>query len=187
MPHPASRVLALLELLQAHHRLTGAELAERLDVDPRTVRRYATRLAEIGIPVQAERGRYGGYRLRAGYKLPPLMFTDDEASAVVLGLLASRAAGLATSTTGTATETALAKIHRVLPVAVRDQVAALRHTIGPTIAPRDGHPPATTVVANLAVAAHQHRGVWLRYQSWRGEHTERRIDPYGLVVRAGRW
>ncbi|MFD2078057.1 HTH domain-containing protein [Actinopolymorpha cephalotaxi] len=63
-PHPTTRVLALLELLQAHHRLGGAELADRLGVDQRTVRRYATRLTEFGVPVEAERGRYGGYRLR---------------------------------------------------------------------------------------------------------------------------
>jgi predicted DNA-binding transcriptional regulator YafY len=87
----------MLELLQAHHRLRGAELAERLGVDPRTVRRYALRLAELGIPVEAERGRYGGYRLRPGYKLPPLMFTDDEATAVVLGLLAGQRLGLSTA------------------------------------------------------------------------------------------
>jgi predicted DNA-binding transcriptional regulator YafY len=134
-PHPTTRILALLELLQAHHRLTGVDLARRLGVDQRTVRRYATRLVDLGIPVEAERGRYGGYRLRPGYKLPPLMFTDDEATAVVLGLLAARAAGIATSTSGatttsgSATESALAKISRVLPDALRDQVAAVADTV----------------------------------------------------------
>lgn len=72
MSYPATRVLAMLELLQARQQLGGAELAERLDVDQRTVRRYAARLAELGIPVTAERGRYGGYRLMPGFKLPPL-------------------------------------------------------------------------------------------------------------------
>lgn len=70
MDHPVSRVLALLELLQARPGLTGAELAERLGVDERTVRRYAARLAGLGIPVQADRGRYGGYRLMPGFRLP---------------------------------------------------------------------------------------------------------------------
>jgi predicted DNA-binding transcriptional regulator YafY len=92
-----TRVLALLELLQARPQLTAAELAARLGVDPRTVRRYATRLQEVGIPVVAERGRYGGYRLLPGYKLPPLMLTDDEAVAVVLGLMA----GASTPAAGT--------------------------------------------------------------------------------------
>lgn len=94
MEHPVSRILALLELLQARPGLTGAEIAERLDVDVRTVRRYAARLAELGIPVRAERGRYGGYRLLPGYRLPPLMLTGDEAASVVLGLLAGRRSGL---------------------------------------------------------------------------------------------
>src|SRR4051794_26937861 len=77
MPHPASRVLAMLELLQTHRSLTGGDLASRLAVDERTVRRYAGTLAELGIPVTADRGRYGGYRLLPGFKLPPLMLTGD--------------------------------------------------------------------------------------------------------------
>src|SRR5437868_11876332 len=99
----------MLELLQAHHRMSGTDLARRLGVDERTVRRYATRLEDLGIPVTAERGRYGGYRLMPGYKLPPLMLTDDEATAVVLGLLAGRRMGLPSQ----ATESALAKVQRV--------------------------------------------------------------------------
>src|SRR3954447_17988690 len=102
MSRPASRVLAMLELLQTHHRLTGAELGARLGVDDRTVRRYAGNLAELGIPVTAERGRYGGYRLSPGYKLPPLMLTDEEAVAVVLGLMAADHLGLGTEAPATA-------------------------------------------------------------------------------------
>ncbi|NEA21409.1 HTH domain-containing protein, partial [Actinomadura bangladeshensis] len=116
----------MLELLQAHHRIGGAELARRLGVDERTVRRYAARLDDLGVPVTADRGRHGGYRLMPGYKLPPLMLTDDEAAAVVLGLLAGRRMGLP----GQATETALAKVQRVLPAALRDRVQALRDTLG---------------------------------------------------------
>src|SRR5204863_4074973 len=93
--HPTTRVLAVLELLQSRQRVRGAELAERLEVDGRTVRRYVTMLQDLGIPVEAERGRYGAYRLRPGFKLPPLMFSDEEALAVVLGLLAARQLGLA--------------------------------------------------------------------------------------------
>ncbi len=76
MYHPTTRVLAVLELLQAHGRLSGPELAGRLEVDLRTVRRYVTMLQDLGIPVEAERGRYGGYRLRAGFKLPPVLVID---------------------------------------------------------------------------------------------------------------
>jgi predicted DNA-binding transcriptional regulator YafY len=87
---PTVRVLALLEILQSGGAFTVGELADRLGVDERTVRRYATHLADLGVPVHARRGRYGGYRLAPGYKLPPLMLTDDEAVAVALGLVAGR-------------------------------------------------------------------------------------------------
>lgn len=110
---PATRLLAMLEVLEARGRVSGRELAERLEVDPRTVRRYAGKLWELGLPVEAERGPYGGYRLRPGYKLPPLMLTDAEATAVVLGLIVSRQIGI--SVEGKAVEEALAKILRVLP------------------------------------------------------------------------
>src|SRR3712207_7972787 len=94
MASSTSRVLAMLELLQAHRRMTVGALADRLAVDERTVRRYAGTLADLGIPVTAERGRYGGYRLSPGFKLPPLMLTDDEAVAGVLGLMAADRLGL---------------------------------------------------------------------------------------------
>ncbi|MGH2581025.1 MAG: helix-turn-helix transcriptional regulator, partial [Actinomycetota bacterium] len=86
----------MLELLETRGRVSGRELAERLEVDPRTVRRYAVKLEELGIPLEAERGPYGGYRLRPGFKLPPLMLTDAEATAVVLGLIVSRQTGIST-------------------------------------------------------------------------------------------
>ena len=183
MSHPTTRVLAMLELLQARHQLSGAELAARLGVDQRTVRRYAVRLADLGIPVAAERGRHGGYRLMPGYRLPPLMLTDDEAAAVVLALLAAErlghpAAGLAT---------ALAKIQRVLPAALSDRIAALRQTLGFTAPVRPGVAPDTGTVLTLASAASQRHRVRLRYRSVAGRDSERDLDPYGLVLHAGRW
>ncbi len=128
MSHPTTRVLAMLELLQAGRQLSGAELAAGLGVDQRTVRRYALRLADLGIPVTAERGRHGGYRLLPGYRLPPLMLTDDEAVAVVMGLLAAERLGQPVA----GITTALAKIQRVLPAALSERVAALRQTLGLT-------------------------------------------------------
>ena len=186
-PDPTTRILTLLELLQAHHRMSGAELAERLGIDPRTVRRYATRLGELGIPVEAERGRYGGYRLRPGYKLPPLMFTDDEATAVMLGLLAAPAAGVATTTSAAATQSALAKLTRVLPAALRDRIAAVPDALGLTLPPRAGATALTGTVLHLAEATQRRRRVRLEYDSWQGERTVRDVDPYGLVVHGGRW
>lgn len=183
MSHPTSRVLTMLELLQAHHRIGGAELAGRLGVDQRTVRRYVSHLEELGIPVVAERGRYGGYRLMPGYKLPPLMLTDDEATAVVLGLLAGRRLGLP----GAATESALAKVQRVLPAALRERVQALRETLGFTFTAREGAPPATDAVLTLAAAARERRRVRLRYRSGHGGESERDLDTHGLVFHSGRW
>lgn len=127
MYHPTTRVLTVLELLQARGRLSGPELAERLEVDLRTVRRYVTMLQDLGIPVEAARGRHGGYRLRPGFRLPPLVFSDDEALALTLGLLSARRLGLATD--AVTAEGALAKLERVLPPDVRARVAAVQETL----------------------------------------------------------
>ncbi|GGL29726.1 helix-turn-helix transcriptional regulator [Planomonospora parontospora] len=181
----AARVLALLELLQAAPGLTGPELAARLEVDERTVRRYAVRLGELGVPVEAERGRYGGYRLLPGYKLPPLMLTDDEATAVVLGLVAGRRTGLAVGET--ATESALAKIQRVLPRALRERVDAVAQTLDHTRAPAATAVPKAGPLLVLADAVRHGRTVRLAYRSWKGEPSERELDPYGIVFHSGRW
>lgn len=184
MSHPTTRVLAMLELLQARRQLSGAELAAGLGVDQRTVRRYALRLADLGIPVTAERGRYGGYRLLPGYRLPPLMLTDDEAAAVVIGLLAAERLGQPVA----GISTALAKIQRVLPAALSERVAALRQTLGFTQYQRRPAVAADTgIVLTLAQAASQHQRVRLRYRSHAGQDSERDLDPYGLVLHSGRW
>jgi predicted DNA-binding transcriptional regulator YafY len=107
---PTTRALTVLELLQTHRRMSGAELARRLAVDGRTVRRYIVMLEEIGIPIATERGRHGAYTLVAGYKLPPLMFSEDEALALSMGLLAARGLGLTEA--ATAVESAQAKLER---------------------------------------------------------------------------
>ena len=150
-------------------------------VDPRTVRRYATKLQELGIPVEARRGRHGGYRLRPGYKLPPLMLTDDEATAVVLGLTAAQRFGLPTA------DGALAKIRRVLPVALRARVDALQETLGFTRRAVEPAPPATPTLLALAATARQGRRVRMLYTTHDGASGEREVDPYGLVFHNGRW
>ncbi len=183
--HPATRILAVLELLQSHGRLSSADLTARLEVDRRTVRRYVATLQDIGIPVEAERGRYGGYRLRPGFRLPPLMFTEDEALAVVLGLLAQRQLGLGGE--ATATQSALAKLGRVLPLALRARLGALGETLELAPLPARRPQPAGATLLTLSEAAHARRRVRLRYRSARGEDTERMLDPYGLVLHAGTW
>ncbi|MEV4533010.1 YafY family protein [Asanoa sp. NPDC049518] len=186
MSHLASRVLGMLELLQTHHHLTGADLGARLGVDERTVRRYATTLADLGIPVAAARGRYGGYRLSPGYKLPPLMLTDDEAAAVVLGLIAAEHLGLTTE--APATGPALAKIRRVLPTSLAERLAGVQESLGFTVDRREtAVRPATTTLLTLGAAARSTRRVSITYRSWKGVTSLREVDPYGLVFHAGRW
>jgi predicted DNA-binding transcriptional regulator YafY len=189
LEHPVTRLLTLLELLQAHRRLGGRELALRLGVAPRTVRRYVATLQGAGIPVGAEIGRYGGYHLRPGYKLPPLMLTDDEALAVVLGLLAGRRAGLPAAES--AVEGALAKIHRVLPDALRRQLDATRESVGWGMVPGSpagaGEQVDAGVLLALAVAAHDRQRVRLSHRARSGETTARMVDPYGIVFQGGRW
>src|SRR5438874_9238950 len=124
MPTPAARLLELLELLQTKPLTTGREIADRLAIDGRTVRRYVEALQELGIPVEGERGVGGGYRLRPGYRLPPLMLTDDEATAVTFGLLVAERQGLGSA------DAALAKIRRVLPQTLRRRVEALETGLG---------------------------------------------------------
>src|SRR4249920_3697209 len=125
---PTARLLELLELLQAQPLITGRQISDRLGIDPRTVRRYVEALKDLGIPVEGQRGVGGGYRIRPGYRLPPLMLTNDEAVVVSLGLLAARRLGL--DNANDAADGALRKLHRVLPTTLRRQVEALEHSLG---------------------------------------------------------
>ncbi|WP_255987985.1 helix-turn-helix transcriptional regulator [Chitinolyticbacter albus] len=183
MSKPATRVLAVLELLQTHGQLSGRELALRLEVDGRTLRRYIAALEEIGVPVIAERGRYGGYKLVAGFKLPPMMFTDEETLAISLGLAAARGLGLADA--GPALESAQAKLERVMPTALKPRLRALTERATLDLAPAS--PEGGAALVALATAAHAQQRVRLLYQAEGGEATERDVDPYGLVYRRGRW
>jgi predicted DNA-binding transcriptional regulator YafY len=184
MDHPTTRVLATLELLQSRPRFSGPELAERLEVDRRTVRRYITILQDLGIPVEAERGRYGAYRIRPGYKLPPLMFSDDEALALTLGLVVARRLGLTAA--APAVDGALAKVERVLPEPVRERVSAVLATVQMDLPVSDAPPPSETLLTLSAAVRHGHR-VRMRYRSRADEDTIREVDPYGVVFLAGRW
>ena len=184
MSGPTTRVLAVLELLQSHGQMSGAELARRVEVDPRTLRRYIATLEEMGIPITTEQGRYGGYRLVPGYKLPPMMFTEDEAQAVSLGLLAARGLGLADA--APAIESVQAKLDRVLPSAPKKTLAALRESV----ALETGDPRTTAdsrLLRILSESAQQRRTAVLRYRAADGAATSRDFDVYGLVFRVGRW
>jgi predicted DNA-binding transcriptional regulator YafY len=179
-------VLALLELLQGAGQYTVGDLATRLGVDERTVRRYVEHLTDLGIPVQARRGRYGGYQLARGYKLPPLMLTDDEAVAIALGLTAGRNSGLLTTEVAAA-DSAMAKLQRVLPAALANRLASLLSVAEFTAPSRPGTAPGTTVLLELADAAQHRRTVTIDYTAWDRRTSQRAFDTYGLVFHAGRW
>lgn len=181
---PTARVLTVLELLQSHGRMTGAELARRLEVDIRTARNYVQTLIDLGIPVEAERGRYGAYRLRAGYKLPPLIFTEDEALALTLSLLVARQSGLAEATPSF--EGVLAKIERVLPASTRAHIQAVEQTVvfesGTALTA-----PSGLAVMVLSSAIQSGRRVFMHYRSSQDELTQRAFDPYGIAYHKGFW
>ena len=176
MYSPATRLLTLLELLQSRPGRTAAELSERLQVEARSVRRYVTMLQDMGIPIVAERGRYGGYRLLPGYKLPPLMLSNDEAIAVTLGLLAADRLGLAGAVP--AVEGALAKVERVLPAEVRERVRAVQGSVTLDLAEAAVFPEVQHFLA-LSEAAHSRRRVRMRYQRPDAAPTERGLTATG--------
>lgn len=187
MYHPTTRVLAVLELLQTHGRMSGAEMAARLAVDGRTLRRYIVMLEQIGIPITAERGRHGGYALMPGFKLPPMMFTDDEALALSLGLLAARGLGLAEAAPAVAS--AQAKLERIMPEGLRRRVGAIGDTVRldlRTPSFRQEAQSDNAALGALTLAAKEGRRVHLRYLAG-GLASERDVDPYGLAYYGGFW
>jgi predicted DNA-binding transcriptional regulator YafY len=185
MTRPTSRVLALLELLQAGGTRRVGDLAERLGVDERTVRRYAEHLVELDIPVRSVRGRYGGYRLAPGYRMPPLMLTDDEAVAVAIGLVVGRRAGLVPE--NSASESALAKLRRVLPARLADRLGALLATSSFTAPPRSTTVTDSDLLLTIAEAARDRRTVEIAYTDRSGRRSTRTIAPDGVVGHAGHW
>ncbi|MFC4907971.1 helix-turn-helix transcriptional regulator [Actinomadura gamaensis] len=186
MSRPTGRVLTLLELLQSGGTRTVAELADRLGVDGRTVRRYVDQLIVLDVPVESVRGRYGGYRIGPGYRLPPLMLGDDEALAVLLGLVAGRRTGL-TAAERTAGETAAAKIRRVLPRHLARRVDAVLESVAFTDSPGEPDAPDTGILLAVADAVRNHRPISIRYTGRDGRRSERTLHAHGLVAHSGRW
>lgn len=185
MTRPTTRVLAVLELLQTHPHISGPELARRVGVDGRTLRRYIALLEELGIPIVAERGRFGGYALVPGFKLPPLVFTNDEALALAVGLLAARSLGLADAAPAVAG--AQAKLQRVMPQALKRRLRAIDETVALDLTPRSAATQDNAALVTLSAAAQARQRVHLRYRSGEQQETARDFDPYGLVWRGGRW
>jgi predicted DNA-binding transcriptional regulator YafY len=179
-----ARLLRLLSLLQGRREWSGAELADRLGVSGRTVRRDIDRLRELGYPVEGTTGTAGGYRLASGRNLPPLLLDDDEAVAIAVGLRTAASAGVA-GIDETAVR-ALAKLEQVLPTRLRGQVAAVGQALL-GVRYRGGSQADPTTLAVLAAACRDHELVTFDYRGRGGGATARRVEPYGLVVAYQRW
>lgn len=178
------RVLTVLEMLQTNERITGAELAARLEVHPRTVQRYIARLQDLGVPVRATRGTAGSYRLKPRFRLPPMMFTGEEALALTLGLRALSYLGL--TAFAPATEGASAKLERVLPTALAARVREVQASVALDDDPWIVASSATRVL-ELASAIPERRVVRIEYKARDARASSRDVEPYGLVYQDGRW
>lgn len=180
---PSRRTLELLSLLQDGRAWQAAELTARLGTSPRTLRRDIDRLRDLGYPVISERGPDGGYRLVAGRAMPPLLLTDDEAVAAVVGL---RFAALAQVDGATgAADGALRKLRQVLPPRLRSRIEAISastEAVSNTAATLD-----LRTVQVLGSAAHAYEHVRFRYTSRDRRRTERRVEPYRLILLGRRW
>jgi predicted DNA-binding transcriptional regulator YafY len=183
---PTGRVLQLLSLLQTHKFWPGGDLAARLHVSARTLRRDIDRLRTLGYPVDATPGAAGGYRLAAGSHMPPLVLDDDEAVAIAVGL--QRVAGAAIDGVEDTSLRALAKLEQVLPDRLRRRVATIHANIatlrwagpgGPTIDPE--------ALAVLAQACRDHEEVRFEYRRRDGEESRRLVQPHQLVSAGRRW
>jgi predicted DNA-binding transcriptional regulator YafY len=184
MTDTAARLLALLSLLQSRPDWTGTELADRLGVSTRTIRKDIDRLRELEYPVDANRGSAGGYRLGAGGKLPPLMLDDEEAVAVAVGLRA--ATGLAGIELSSAR--ALTKLEQVLPPRLRPTVHALATVVerAPENNDTDAEDPDIDHTVLTAIATAIRDGEWLRFD-YRGAERPHLIEPYRLIAWQRRW
>ncbi len=179
-----ARLLRLLSLLQARPIWTAPELAERLEVTDRTVRRDVARLRGLGYPVDAEPGPFGGYRLGRGGSLPPLLLDDDEAVAVALGLRA--AADGSVSGLDDATVSALAKLEQVLPAPLVERVRSIS-AVTTELRGRDPDQVDAALLVELARTCRQSERIRLGYVDRDGNESDRRVDPYRLVRMGPRW
>ena len=184
MSETTSRVLQLLGLLQARRVWTGDELAERLGVTGRSVRRDIDRLRDLGYPVHASTGHGGGYQLGAGAALPPLLLDPDEAIAMAVCL--RLAAGGSVAGVGESALRALSKLDQVMPAKLRSQVSAVQESTV-TLTSGTDTPVEPEALMTLARACRDHEHVDAAYTDIRGTETSRRLEPYQLVTTGRRW
>ncbi len=181
----SGRLLRLLSLLQTPRDWTGGELADRLEVSPRTIRNDIERLRDLGYPVHATRGSVGGYRLEAGTSMPPLLLDDDEAVAVALGLRTATS-GAVTGLQETSLR-ALAKLEQVLPPRLRRQVTTLQDVTQSVTRRRPGPTIDPSMLTELARLAREHFTLRFDYSDRKQEASQRRVEPYRIVNAGARW
>ena len=180
---PTARALQTLEILQIRPGTTADEIADRLGVTERAARRYVAILREAGVPVESSRGRYGGYWLGRGTRLPPVVFTQEEALGLVMAVLEGHPAA---ADMGELAGSALVKVIRALPESIGRQAAAL-HEYASAAPDRRAVHPDPAVTSALVVAAASRRRVRFRYRSSSGSEWDAEADPWAVVVRHGRW
>jgi predicted DNA-binding transcriptional regulator YafY len=184
MANTSGRMLRLLSLLQTHRYWPGGELAERLEVSPRTLRRDVDRLRELGYPVDAARGVAGGYQLQAGAAVPPLLLDDDEAVAIAIGLRTA-AAGAVSGFEETSVR-ALAKVIQLLPPRLRRRIDALQAATAP--GGFGGGPTLdATTLTTLAMACRGEERLRFDYTPREGAGAARYVEPHRLVSLGRRW
>ena len=184
MANTSSRTLRLLSLLQTHRYWPGSELADRLGVSVRTLRRDVDRLRELGYPVEAQRGVDGGYQLAPGAALPPLVVDDEEAVALAIGLRAAAqgaVAGIEESSIR-----ALTKVIQVMPPRLRRRVDALRTATVPAVW-SNGPTVDSGVLTTVAQSCRDEERLRFSYTAHRGERTARHVEPHRLVSLGRRW
>ncbi|WP_395361090.1 helix-turn-helix transcriptional regulator [Streptomyces sp. YH02] len=184
MTDTPARLLNLLSLLQTPREWPGSELAERLSVSPRTIRRDIDRLRDLGYPVEATLGAVGGYRLVAGTAMPPLLLDDEEAVAIAVGLRAG--AGHAIEGVEEASVRALAKLEQVLPARLRHRVSTLQNATIP-LTRGDGATVAPATLTALAGAVTGREKLRFGYRAGDGAESKRLVEPYRLVSTGHRW
>jgi predicted DNA-binding transcriptional regulator YafY len=185
MPETTGRLLQLLGLLQSRRVWTGEELAERLGVTGRSVRRDMERLRDLGYPVHASKGHGGGYQLGAGAALPPLLLDPDEAVAMAVSL--RLAAGGSVAGVGESALRALSKLDQVMPARLRAQVSAVHETTVTLTWNSPDAPVHADLLVTLARACRDHEHVSAGYVDRAGNPTQRRLEPYRLVTTGRRW
>jgi predicted DNA-binding transcriptional regulator YafY len=184
MYDPSMRVLAVLELMQAFETVSSSQIAKKLEVSPRSVQRYILRLQDMGIPIEGKRGVGGHYRLKAGHRIPPLMFSSEEALTLVLGLQALQQLGL--SALAPMTQTVKAKLQRVMPTATREQTQTLEEAVqigaSPWVVDTD-----FVQLQLLLQAVRQHRVVHFAYTDYSKKTSTRTAQPSHAIHLDGRW